>query len=91
MKFDSYSDPQHGWAKVPRTLLNKLGIEDKITPYSYQRGDFAYLEEDADLTLFCNTLKAKGIAYEFRHHTSSWRSSKIRSYASFHPKFGGSL
>lgn len=90
MKFDSYSDTQHGWGKVPRKLLNKLGIEDKITTCSFQRGAYAYLEEDADLTLFCKTMKAQGIAYEFRHHSTE-RSSKIRSYASFHPKFGGSL
>ena len=84
MKFNSYSDPGHGWTRVPRKLLDKLGIEDKITPYSRQRGDYAYLEEDCDLALFCSTLRARGIEPEFRHYSTD-RTSKIRSYVSFRP------
>ena len=90
MKFNSYSDPGHGWLKVPRKLLNKLGIEDQISRYSYQRGDFAYLEEDGDLTLFMATAKKAGLDVEMKHSTSH-SSSRIRSYASFYPRFGGSL
>lgn len=90
MKFDKYDDPGHGWLKVPRKLLNKLGVEDKITTCSYQRGDFAYLEEDCDMGTFWKALEANGQILEYRTHTAD-RSSKIRSYASFHPKFGGSL
>ena len=38
-QFNVYSDPGHAWVKVSRKLLVKLGIADKITLYSYQRGD----------------------------------------------------
>ena len=65
-------------------LLLRLGIADKITPYSYQRGDFAYLEEDRDLSLFMNTAKATGIEIKFDHYTAD-KSSSIRNYASYVP------
>lgn len=47
-----HEDPGHGWLQVPKALLKKMGIQDKITAYSYQRGPFAYLEEDCDLSTF---------------------------------------
>lgn len=36
MKFQFYADPGHGWVEVKRELLKELGIEDKISSYSYQ-------------------------------------------------------
>lgn len=82
--FDVYVDPGHGWIKVPRKLLVELGIHKDITHYSYQRGDFAYLEEDCDATLLFKTLRSRGIEPKQRVHYAD-RSSKIRGYASFHP------
>ena len=82
MKFDFYTDPGHGWVKVKKTLLVKLGIDRKITAYSYQRGEHAYLEEDCDASLLIETLKAKGFSYSFRSHNAN-KSSKIRSYAPY--------
>lgn len=41
--FTFHSDPQHGWLKVPKDLLATLGIDQKITRYSYMRGAYAYL------------------------------------------------
>lgn len=81
---DVYTDPGHGWIKVPRRMLVQLGIHKQISRYSYQRGDFAYLEEDADATLFFVTLRAAGIDPKQRVHSAE-RSSKIRSYASYYP------
>ena len=52
MTFTVYSDPGHAWVKVPRDLLKTLGIESDISPYSYMRGEFAYLEEDCDFYRF---------------------------------------
>lgn len=75
MKFNSYSDPGHGWAKVPRKLLHKLGIAEQITPYSYQRGEWVYLEEDCDLSLFMKHCPEA----TFRHYTAD-KSSRIRNY-----------
>ena len=50
--FTFYEDASHGWLEVPKSLLKELGIADQISSYSYQSGDMAYLEEDADLSLF---------------------------------------
>lgn len=80
--FDFYCDPGHGWVKVAKDLLKYLGIEKEITPYSYQRGNYAYLEEDCDASTLITALQAKNIEYSFReHHTN--RSSKIRSYSMY--------
>lgn len=60
-------------------MLVNLGIADKITRYSYQRGDFAYLEEDMDLTTLCMALNQHNTRIKFvEKHTN--RDSKIRSY-----------
>jgi len=79
-----YSDPGHGWAKVARKELLKLGIENEITTCSYQRGEFAYLEEDHDLSIYIKALRANGIEPKFVEHTTD-RSSKIRSYDYYRP------
>jgi len=85
MKFDFYEDPGHGWAKVPLKLIEKLNLEKDISPFSYIRGDYVYLEEDGDLSKFVVSMKLKGKTTEFRmHHTN--RSSKIRNYDSYYPK-----
>ena len=74
-----YSDPGHGWAKVPKKELVKLGIANEISGFSYEKGEFAYLEEDCDLEKYIMALRAKGIVYKFKEtHTN--RQSKIRNY-----------
>lgn len=79
-RIELYEDPGHGWAKVPVARLKKLGIADKITPYSYVRGAYAFLEEDCDLSTYCNALKAAGVTdFNFVVHSGN-RSSKIRNY-----------
>ena len=82
MKFNFHSDPSHGWVKVPKSLIKKLGIEDKISSFSYVKNDYVFLEEDCDLALFLDAMKKEGTKVEFReYHTD--RNSKIRSYASY--------
>lgn len=85
MKLNVYSDPGHGWAAVPLTLLQRLDLLDKITPYSYMRGKYAYLEEDCDLNTFMAAALAAGLAVEFRQYVSGYRRSRIRGYCSYHP------
>ncbi|OGT90135.1 MAG: hypothetical protein A2286_00040 [Gammaproteobacteria bacterium RIFOXYA12_FULL_61_12] len=81
--FDFYSDPGHGWLAVKKTVLGKLGIAALITPYSYQRGDMAFLEEDCDLSTFFKAFKsAHGVDPVIREHSSS-RDSRIRGYVSY--------
>ena len=59
-KLHFYEDPGHGWLKVSKALLRVLDIEDKISWYSYQRGDFAYLEEDCDAPMFAKRVELDG-------------------------------
>lgn len=80
MKIQVYSDPGHAWAKVKKSALVKLGIADKITTYSYMRGEYAYLEEDCDLSTFIAACRAAGVPFEFNEHVARFKHSKIRSY-----------
>ncbi len=77
-----YQDPGHGWIAVKRVWLNMLGIENKITGYSYQRGSTVYLEEDCDMTTFHQAAKAAGwdINYLVVHYSTR---HPIRSYQRF--------
>lgn len=75
---DFYSDPAHGWLKVPLSELYDL----KITQYmscSFEKGDFAYLEEDCAMSVYRAALNAQGYNLKFNFHESD-RSSKIRNY-----------
>lgn len=74
-----YADPQHSWAKVPNTLLYRLGIADKITPYSYVWGNSSYLEEDCDVSTLVKALKEAKIEFKFTTHYAR-NESRIRSY-----------
>ena len=78
--FDFIQDPGHGWIKVPKKMVSKLGIADKITHYSYERGDYVYLEEDCDATTFIEACKSRNITPEFRDRICRTRQSKVRSY-----------
>ncbi|MDR2893665.1 MAG: hypothetical protein LBV80_11420 [Deltaproteobacteria bacterium] len=50
--FTMFSDPGHGWLAVPRKELVSLGILNKISSFSYQKGDWVFLEEDCDFSAF---------------------------------------
>lgn len=81
-----YSDGQHGWLKVKKSVLNDLNISHLITRCSYQRGEYAYLEEDCDLSTFLKAYYKGNIPPQWwtidlkikSHHSN--KSSKIRSY-----------
>lgn len=83
-KYHIYTDAGHGWLKVKKQELLRLRIDDKITHYSYQRGQYAYLEEDCDLPTFVNAKNAVEEVVEYISHHSS-KSSKIRSYDCYLP------
>ena len=81
--FQFYADSGHGWMAVKKQQLVALGIASKITPYSYQRGDTAFLEEDRDLGIFFEAyLQKTGEVPILKQHHSD-RSSKIRNYESY--------
>ncbi len=77
-----YSDSAHGWIKVKKCELKKLGILQKISGCSYARKDYTYLEEDLDASIYLIALKDSGIDYKIIYKDSCKRS-KIRSYESF--------
>jgi len=82
MKLHVYHDPGHAWLAAPKALLVKLGIADDISAYSYERGQWAHLEEDCDAGRLLFALKAKRLAFELVHHHTD-RRSKIRGYGSY--------
>jgi hypothetical protein len=45
-------------------LLHELGIADKITGYSYQRGEDVFLEEDCDLSVFARAMEKAGRSFD---------------------------
>ena len=59
-KFLFIEDSDHGWLRVPRAELERLGIADKITGYSCQDRNFVYLEEDRDMMTFCDAAGLQG-------------------------------
>ena len=79
---NSYSDPGHGWLKCKRKLLVDLGIADKISYFSYQRNDDVFLEEDCDVSVFMDAMRARGVEVKFRHYSSN-KSSRIRNYRAY--------
>ena len=88
MKLNVYNDPGHGWVAIKRSVLIKLGIEHKITSYSYQRGQTVYLEEDCDMSTLISAARAAGITFGFVEKYTNKRSP-IRSYETFKPTTTG--
>ena len=77
-----YTDPGHGWFAVKRADCEALGILERISPYSYQRGGTVYLEEDCDASLYFAAVKARGAVPQYiEKHTD--KRHPIRSYSSF--------
>lgn len=65
--------------KVKRDLLIKLGIQETISGFSYQRGDHVYLEEDCDAEKLTKLLDEKSIKYTLKsYHTNN--ASRVRGY-----------
>ncbi len=84
-KFWVHTDSSHGWLAVKRALLIELGLMERISMYSYERGQTVYLEEDCDAGILINELKSRGIEYSFKD--GKWVDrSPIRSYYRFSVK-----
>ncbi len=82
--FDFISDPGHGWGKVPKALLQVLGIDNQISRYSYMRGEYAYLEEDCDLSKFHIEYRVKfGVEPKYRERIAGQKSSRVRGYDTY--------
>lgn len=77
-----FADPGHGWLRVTLAELDRLGIAGQISHYSYQHNQFAYLEEDCDLTRFIEAKTAIGELVDIDTHYGNG-SSRIRSYPTY--------
>lgn len=77
-----YADPQHSWLKVQTRELDRLGVRNQISRYSYLRGEYSYLEEDLDAGVFLEAKRERGESVEFREHHTNYQS-KIRNYCSY--------
>mgnify|MGYP000916152570 CR=1 FL=1 len=77
-------DPGHSWLKVPVAELQRLGIESKISSYSFERNGMAYLEEDVDLEIFLDARNAEGEPLKVKE-INRQRTSKIRNYQAYKP------
>ncbi len=82
--FYTFHRPCSWLDKSLKKLLDELGIATKITAYSYQRGDYAYLEEDCDATLFVEEYE-KQTGKNFQSVTSYATLSAIRNYQTYQP------
>ena len=55
-----HESASHGWLEVPLEELDRLGIRQDITAYSYYLNGKAYLEEDQDMSTFIHAKEACG-------------------------------
>lgn len=83
--YDFITDPGHGWLKVSREECKRLGILTRITPFSYQRGGYVYLEEDCDAHLFTSAKRKAGERFKYRDRPCDRQYSRVRRYARFCP------
>jgi hypothetical protein len=78
LTYNYYSDPGHGWLEVKLDELVELGIKNKISHYSYIRGDTVFLEEDCDMSTFMNAMESKGLTIKLSYINERERESFIR-------------
>lgn len=81
-EYHFYTDPGHGWLRVPLAELIELGIADSISGYSYVRHAFAYLEEDCDMTRFIDARNRVPDTFEVKEHYSP-ADSIIRNFTRY--------
>jgi len=78
-----YSDPAHAWLRVNRAAADAIMRDQfkKLTPFSYQRAEWIYLEEDQDAGTFLASAADRGINFQVvSKHTNN--RSRIRTYDS---------
>ena len=78
-----FFDPGHAWLRVKRVQLKELGILDKVSGYSYERGKWVYLEEDCDAQLLFDAMGFCLADARRIPGTYSKTLSKIRSYQNY--------
>ena len=78
------TDAGHGWLSVAKSDLKFLGIEKKISGFSYQNGSRAYLEEDCDAGVFVKAYRdSVGTELKLKGCKSTAEYSYVRSFADY--------
>lgn len=76
------SDAGHGWLSVKKKELVELGIANKISGYSYMKGQSAYLEEDCDAEIYMDAQQKVSVGVKVVSGKYCDRSP-IRSYSRY--------
>ena len=82
-QFTFFADSGHGWLRVKRMVAVNTG--EKFSRFSYQKGQWVYLEEDVDAPKFLAFFDQHGIAYTIKErfaNRSSIRNMEPFSYVS---------
>ena len=83
MQITYHTDSGHGWLQTSNSLIAELGIEDKISSYSYKDFTAVYLEEDMDAGTFIDALKKRDPNIELTFNEKFQENSFIRSLPSY--------
>ena len=78
-------DAGHEWLAVKKSELVELGIADKISLYSYEKGGTAYLEGDCDASLFFEAYRTKHGVEPQTKQGKVWDVQPLRRFASYTP------
>ncbi len=88
-RYTFYEDGGHGWLEVNRADLVELNIATKISPFSYQKGNMVYVEEDCDVPEFVRAYEERfGVLVtvdNLANDVYDGNNSPIRGYASYRP------
>ncbi len=80
-----HHDAGHGWLRVMRSQVNRLGIAHEISSFSYQMNGILYLEEDCDAPRFLEACQDAGITVEHREIYDGL-NSPIRDLPAYTPR-----
>lgn len=65
MKWTKYTTPSHGYLQIPIEEIQRFGLENQISAFSYTKNEYMYLEEDRDVRVF---LSARAKVGETDYH-----------------------
>lgn len=78
-----HSDYGHGWYAFKTKLIKELGLINKISSYSYEKGETIYCEEDCDAVKVIQALTNKGFTLTVKRGKVYDKASPIRNYKPF--------
>lgn len=73
------NDAEGAWLKIPRRLLDQVGLSSYVSNKSAQRKESVYLDAKEDVPMVLLRLKREKINYRIKNVTTK-KSSKVRSY-----------